>query len=186
MKKISPNILPVIILVIMLFQLNPVSLFPASGGDRNRFFVLGSLGYASSSPRGMFVEAGVEIRLFGRFLARLELDHYFAGSSPKGNETVKQMNSASLYAVYKIPVSEKTDFRIKAGGHFSSISSQLSSYGLTLLVTKANIGFAVGAGFSNQLSNTLYIFSEITVKHLFLDEPWTWVQGQAGIMYRFR
>jgi hypothetical protein len=147
---------------------------------------MGGSGYASSHPEGLLLEAGVELRLFGNIHARILLDHYFGSGIEKESETVKHMYGVTLYALYKMRVTETVDFRLKAGGHYTSIRSEITVLGLTFTTTKADIGFSVGAGFSVQLSNKVYLYVETTIKHLLLDEPWTWVKGDIGVMYRFR
>lgn len=179
MKKVIPVVFLIIILYFTVFVSS------LSAGDRNRFFVMGGLGYASAHAEGIMMETGVEMRLFGRIHLRILMDHYFGNNTKKESETLKRMTGANLYIIYKIPVTETIAFRLKAGGHFTGVKSELTTMGLTFTATKANLGFCAGAGFSFQISNTLYLFSEATIKHLFLDNPWTWVKAQLGLMYRF-
>lgn len=177
------------ILLTMIIQLTAAALFSIEGitlGDRNRFFVIGGIGYASSHPEGLLLEMGVEVRLFGKINARILLEHYFGGNIEKDSETVKHMNGATLYAVYNMQLSETVEFRLKAGGHYTSIRSEITVLGLTFTSTKANIGYSAGAGFTLQISNKFYLYAETTVKHLLLDEPWTWIKGQIGVMFRLR
>ena len=175
-----------VIVLILIVLFTAAYAFSIQGGDRNRFFFIAGMGYASSHPEGLLLETGVEIRLFGKIHARILLDHYFGSGIEKESETVKHMNGVTLYALYKMRVTETINFRVKAGGHYTSVKSEITMLGLTFTATKADIGFCGGAGFTVQLSNTLYLFSEITIKHLMLDEPWTWVKGEVGVMYRFR
>lgn len=128
----------------------------------------------------------MEVRLFGKIHARVLLDHYAGNNTQKDSETVKHMNGATLFAVYNMQLSEKVEFRLKAGGHYTSIRTEITVLGLTFTSTKANIGYSAGAGFTLQLSNKVYLYAEITAKHLLLDEPWTWVKGQMGVMFRLR
>lgn len=177
----------ILLTAIILFAY--AALFPTNGitpGDRKRFFVIGGIGYASSHPEGLLLEMGVELRLFGNIHARVLLEHYFGSNIEKDSEIVKHMNGATLYAVYNMQLSETVEFRLKAGGHFTSIRSQITVIGLTFTSTKANIGYSAGAGFTMQVSNRFYLYAETTVKHLLLDEPWTWVKGQVGVMFRLR
>ncbi len=174
----------ILFLSIVLFMAAAVLAVP--GGDRNRFYLLGGLGYASSHPAGIQVETGVEVRLFGKVHARILLDHYFGDNTQRESEILKHMNGISLFAVYKVPVTETVDFRLKLGGHYANIRSRITALGLTFNTTKADIGFCGGAGFSFQLSNIFYLYAEATVKHLLLDQPWTWLKANVGVMYRFR
>lgn len=180
MKKI------LLLILIIQFTAASVSGFPGEDSDRMRFFIMAGTGYASSHPQGALLEAGVEIRLFGDIHARLLVDHYFGNNTMKDNVMVKYMYGATLYAVYKIQVSETVDFRLKVGGHYTSIRARITALGLTFNTTMADIGYCGGAGFSWQLSNRFYLYAEAAVKYLLLDEPWTWVKGQTGVMYRLR
>ena len=178
----------IILLLILMAQLAalPASASSITGGDRKRFYVIAGIGYASSYPEGFLVEAGVEVRLFGNIHTRLMVDYYPGMDERKDNITLKHMSGITLYGIYKMKVSETVDFRVKAGGHYSRIRAEMTALGLTFNTTMADIGFSAGAGFSWQWSNTLYLYGETTVKYLMLDEPWTWVKGQLGIMLRLR
>lgn len=177
-----------ILLLILIIQFIAVSVLGLPGGDndRRRFFIMAGTGYASSNPEGALLEAGVEIRLFGDIHARFVVDHYFGNNSTKDNLVLKYAYGASLYAVYKIRISETVDFRLKAGGHYTRARARITALGLTFNTTMADIGFCAGPGFSMQLSNKVYIYVEGAVKHLLLDEPWTWAKVQTGVMYRLR
>lgn len=180
MKKI------LLLIVIIQFTAASVSSLPGEDNDRRRFFIMAGTGYASSYPEGALLEAGLEIRLFGDIHARLSVDHYFGNNSMEDNLMVKYSYGATLYAVYKIRVSETVDFRLKVGGHYTRVRARITALGLTFNTTMADIGFCAGPGFSMQLSNKVYIYIEAAVKHLLLDEPWTWAKVQTGVMYRLR
>ncbi len=181
-----------VILFLVILQFGALSVLAVSGGipvgdgDRHRFFIMGGTGYASSNPKGGLLEAGVEIRLFGNIHARLLFNNYFGRNVMKDNITVKHMNAVNLYAVYKLRVSETVNFRLKAGGHYTSVKATIDALGLTFDTSMSDIGFCGGPGFSMQLSNRFYIYIEAEVKHLLLEDPWTWVNGQVGVMYRLR
>ncbi|MCP5049934.1 MAG: hypothetical protein GY940_22395 [bacterium] len=128
----------------------------------------------------------MEVRLFGNFHARLVLDHYFAGNKFQDNAIVKHVYSTSLFAIYKMRMSEFIDFRIKAGAYYARVKANVTALGLTFDTSMADIGFGAGAGLAFQLSNEIYLYGETTVKYLRLDEPWIYVKGQFGIMYRIR
>jgi hypothetical protein len=174
------------LLLIMLVQFTVAPAFSTPGGDRNRFYLMAGSGYASAHPAGLLLETGVELRLFGNIHARIVLDHYFGSGIKKESETVKHINGITLYVLYKMRVTETIDFRLKAGGHYTSVRSEMTVLGLTFTATKADIGISAGAGFSVQLGNKVYLYAEAAVKHLLLDEPWTWVKGEMGVMYRLR
>jgi hypothetical protein len=174
-----------ILLFILMVQLAAASAFSIPGGDRKRFFLISGIGYASSHPEGLLAEAGVEVRLFGNIHTRILLDYYPGKDMEKDSKTLKHMYSITLYVVYKIQVSETIDFRLKAGGHYSRIRAEITALGITFTTTMADIGYS-GGGFSWQLSNQVYLYAEAAVKHLLLDEPWTWVKGQMGVMLRLR
>jgi len=159
---------------------------PVGSGDRRRFFVIAGTGYASSNPRGALLEAGVEIRLFGDVHARLIFDHYFGSDYAKDNIIVKHIWGATFYGVYKIPLSETVDFRLKVGGHYASVRARVTALGLSFNTTMADVGVCAGPGFSVQLGNKVYLYAEAEVKYLMLDDPWTFVKVQTGIMYRVR
>ncbi len=181
-----------VMLFLLMVQVFAVSVIAASvlpgpgGGDRKRFFVIAGTGYASSNPRGLVVEAGVEVRLFGNVHARLIFDHYFAGNYTKDNITVKHIWGATLYGVYRMRLSETVDFRLKVGGHYANVRAGVTALGLNFNTTMADIGVCAGPGFSVQLGNKVYLYGEAEVKYLMLDEPWTFVKVQTGIMYRVR
>ncbi|HLP46468.1 MAG TPA: hypothetical protein VK469_10995, partial [Candidatus Kapabacteria bacterium] len=100
--------------------------------------------------------------------------------------TVKRMNGITLCAVYIKPVSDTIEFRLQAGGHFTSTRTQITILDQTLITSKANIGYSTGAGFTLQAGNKVYFYVETTIKKLLLQEPWTWIKGEIGIMYRLR
>ena len=177
-----------IVLFILLIQLAVASAFSIPGGDRKRFFLIVGSGYASSHPEGLQMETGVEVRLFGNIHTRILLDYYFGSDVEKDSRTLKpiHMYGITLYAVYKMQVSETIDFRVKLGGHYSRIRAEITALGITFTTTMADIGYCGGAGFSWQLSNKFYLYAEAAVKHLLLDEPWTWVKGEMGLMLRLR
>jgi hypothetical protein len=156
------------------------------GEDRNRLFLIIGGGYAFANSQGPLVEAGVEVRLFGNIHARLSLDHYFGGSKPKNGTIIKQMDGITIDAVYNKPLTETIEFRLKAGGHFTSARTQLTILGLQINGSEANIGYSAGAGFTLQISNKIYLYAETTAKRLLLQEPMTWLKGEIGIMYRLR
>ncbi len=174
------------ILFLLIIQIASVMLFPFLNGERNRFFLITGGGYAFSNPAGPLVEAGVEVRVFGNVHARLLLNHYFGKGVPIENELIENMNSVSLYGVYGMQLTEILDFRIKLGAHFTAVQSELTVLGITFSSTKANIGAAGGIGFSLQLNNFTYFYTEATVKYLFFEEPWTWAEVQGGLMFRLR
>jgi hypothetical protein len=178
MKKIA--------VFILLIQFAAASAFSITGGDRKRFYLIVGSGYASSHPEGLLMETGVEVRLFGNIHTRILLDYYFGNDVEKDSMTLKHMYGITLYAVYKMQVSETIDFRVKLGGHYSRVRAEITALGLTFTTTMADIGYCGGGGFSWQLSNRFYLYAEAAVKHLLLDEPWTWVKGEIGLMLRFR
>ena len=156
------------------------------GGDRKRFYLIGGIGYASSNPEGFLADAGVELRLFGNIHTRISLEYYWGREIRKDNITLKNMYSIDLYAIYTMPVSDTIDFRVKLGGHYSRASAEMTALGITFTTTMANIGYSGGLGFSWQLSNRVYLYVEATGKHLLLEDPWTWIKGETGVMFRLR
>jgi hypothetical protein len=174
------------LLFIIIVQFISAPVFSIPRGDRNRFFLMGGTGYASSHPGGFLLETGVELRLFGNIHARFLMDHYFGSGIEKESKTLKHMYGVTLYVLYKMRVTETVDFRLKVGGHYANARSEIKALGITFTTTEADIGFSAGAGFSVQLNNKVYLYAETTIKHLMLDEPWTWVKGDVGVMYRFR
>jgi len=175
-----------LLLCILIIQFAAAVAFSIPGGDRKRFFLISGIGYASSHPQGLLAEAGVEVRLFGNIHTRILIDYYFGSNTRKDSQTLKHMSGITLYAVYKLQVSETIAFRLKAGGHYSRISTEMTVLGLTFTTTMADIGYCGGGGFTWQLSNKVYLYAEAAVKHLLLDEPWTWIKGQIGVMLRLR
>jgi hypothetical protein len=175
-----------VMLLLLIIQFTAAWVFSIPGEDRKRLFVIAGGGYASSHAEGFLVEAGVEMRLLGNIHARILVDHYFGRDTWKESEKVKHVYGVTLYIVYNMRVSETVDFRLKAGGHYSSVRAEITALGLTFTTTKADIGFGAGAGFSWQLNNKVYLYAEAGVKHLLLDEPWTWVKGHVGFMFRLR
>lgn len=176
-----------VMLFLLIVQFFGASVFAEfGGGDRKRFYVIAGTGYASSNPRGLVFEAGVEVRLFGNVHARLVFDHYFGSDYTKDNITVKHIWGATLYGVYRVPLSETVDFRLKLGGHYASVRAGVTALGLSFNTTMADIGFCGGPAFSLQVSNRVYVYAEAEVKYLMLDEPWTFVKAQTGVMYRVR
>jgi hypothetical protein len=175
-----------LLVLIVQFAVASVSAYPGGNGDRKRFFFIAGTGYASSHPEGALLEAGVEIRLFGNLHARIIVDYYFGNNTMKADIRVKHIYGVSFFAVYKMRVSETVDFRLKAGGHYAGIRAEMTVLGLTFTTSMADFGFGAGGGFSLQLSNKVYLYAEASVKHLLLDEPWTWVKGQMGVMFRIR
>ncbi len=175
-----------ILLFILMVQFAAASASSIPGGDRKRFYLIAGSGYASSHPEGLLAEAGVEVRLFGNIHTRILIDYYPGSNTRKDSQTLKHMTGITLYAVYKLQVSDTIAFRLKAGGHYSRISTEITALGITFTTSMADIGYCGGGGFSWQLSNTVYLYAEAAVKHLLLDEPWTWVKGQLGVMFRLR
>jgi len=173
-------------LFILIIQLAALRVFPIPGDERMRFYLISGIGYASSYPEGFLAEAGMEVRLFGNIHTRILLEHYWGREIRKDNITLKNMYSIDLYAIYKMPVSETIDFRVKVGGHYCRARAEMTALGITFTTTMANIGFSGGLGFSWQLSNRVYLYAEATGKHLLLDDPWTWVKGHMGVMFRLR
>lgn len=178
MKKIG--------LIILMVQLATALVFSIPGGDRKRFYLISGIGYASSHPAGWLAEAGVEIRLFGNIHTRILLNYYPGREVEKDGITLKQMYGITLYVVYKLQVTETLDFRVKLGGHYSTVRAEITALGITFTTTMADVGYSGGGGFSWQLGNHVYLYAEAAVKHLLLDEPWTWVKGQMGVMFRLR
>jgi hypothetical protein len=173
-------------LFILIVQLAAAPVFSIPGSDRKRFYLISGIGYASSHPEGWLAEAGVEVQLFGNIHTRILLDYYPGREIEKDSVTLKHMYGISLYVVYKLQVSETIDFRLKVGGHYSRIRAEITALGITFTTTMADIGYSSGGGFSWQLGNKVYLYAEAAVKHLLLDEPWTWVKGDVGIMFRLR
>jgi hypothetical protein len=173
-------------LFILIIQLAAPPAFPAAGGDRIWFYLISGIGYASSHPEGFLAEAGIEVRLFGNIHTRILLEHYPGREIRKDSVTLKHMYSIDVYAVYKLQVSETIDFRVKIGGHYSSARAEITALGITFTTTMADIGYSGGGGFSWQLGNRVYLYAEAAVKHLLLDDPWTWVKGEIGLMFRLR
>ena len=175
-----------ILLFILIIEFAAASAFSIPGGDRKRFFLFAGSGYASSHPEGLLAEAGVEVRLFGNIHTRILFDYYTGRDMEKDSKTLKHMYGITLYVVYKLQVSETIAFRLKVGGHYSRVRAEITALGITFTTTMADIGYCGGGGFSWQLSNQVYLYAEAAVKHLLLDEPWTWIKGQTGIMLRLR
>lgn len=175
-----------ILLFILMIQFAAASAFSIPGGDRKRFYLIAGIGYASSNPEGLLAEAGVELRLFGNIHTRILLDYYFGRDIEKDSKTLKHMYGITLYLVYRLQVTETLDFRVKLGGNYSRIRAEITALGITFTTTMADIGYSGGAGFSWQLSNQVYLYAEAAVKHLLLEEPWTWVKGEMGVMFRLR
>jgi hypothetical protein len=179
----------ILIISLMLFVITAAAaddIIPRGSGERKQLFLIAGGGYASSYPEGPTAELGVEVRLMGNIHARILVDHYFGNNTWKNSTSVNHMYGISLYGVYKTKVSETVDFRLKLGGHYSRANARITALGITFTTSMADIGLAGGGGFSLQLSNTLYVYAEASIKYLMLDDPWTWVNGQMGLMFRLR
>lgn len=175
-----------VLLLFVILQVSALYLFSLPGGDRKRFFLIAGGGYASSYPGGPLLEAGVEVRLLGNIHIRLMLNHNTGDSEPRGNEIMNHMNSITLYGIYRMRLSERIDFRIKLGGHYSALTTEMTAFGITFTASRANVGIVGGTGFSMQLGNNLYTYIEGTAKYLMFEEPWTWAEIQVGMMFRLR
>ena len=164
-----------------------VSEIIAGDGSRRRIYLIGGTGWTFGRMEGLSAELGVEMRLFGDVHAQLMLDYYSAtrGVAHDG-VTITQAYGISLYALYKIAVSETLNFNIKAGGHITVFDYEVGSFGILFDTTETEKGLCGGIGFDWLLGNRWGIYTDGTLKYLMVSQPWIWVKVQLGVRFRVR
>ncbi len=135
------------------------------------------------SPGG---EIGTDVRLFGSVYGRLLLDYYGGSGIEKNGETIKHVLGINVLALYKVPIAEMFSFILKIGGHYSSVTSQVSVFGVTYTDSLFVKGLCGGVGFELQISNRLLLYCESTLKTMMADENWYWLKAQMGLRIRVR
>ncbi|MCP5049036.1 MAG: hypothetical protein GY940_17835 [bacterium] len=175
-----------LILLSLVVLLVSTMMFSLPDGERKRIYLMTGAGYTASRFGGFCGELGVEVRLFGQVHACLLAD-YNSGSGIENNgETINYAYGLNLYALYKIHLSDTLSLNLKAGGHYTTIDSQVSAFGVTFDSVQASPGAALGVGVVLQFTNKLELYIDTVLKYLLVDEPWSWLKMQMGFRFRIR
>jgi hypothetical protein len=163
-----------------------VELSDLATDERRRIYITVGSGYTVSEMQGPFVDIGAEVRLLGKIYVRVLLDYIFSSDLPKGGEIIHYAYGVNLYAVYKIRLSDLLDFYIDVGGHYTTMKTTASAFGVTFTTIDSNRGVGGGGGFDFQLGNRLVFYLGGTLKLLLSDTSKYWIKLQTGLRYRVR
>lgn len=181
-KSKMKRILMLSMLMLFVVSVSLPALHAAGGGKRK--IVFAGIGAASSDLGGLFMDIGLEKRFFGNFYGQFLFDYYFNPFDKPGISD-SYAYGINLYGVYRIPVSTKINFFLKAGFHWTTLKK---NYETSRIVHRKDYGIAGGGGIECRLSETVFIHAGATVKYAYDEDEvdHKWVKLYGGVVFRLK
>ena len=152
------------------------------------FFV--NVGYSVSDIKGVFFDAGAEIKVAGNFYAQFLFDYYF---NPGGEEFTKTYGKIfddsaygfNLYGMFKFKTSEKLRLFVKGGVHYTTVRLQADFLGTVIALEDSDFGFGGGAGLEYSIAKKVALVLGATAKTASGEDVTTnWFKFYGGVNVR--
>lgn len=172
------------ILTLSIVILVAISMTLPAAGSGKRKIVFAGIGSATSDLGGLFLDIGIEKRFFTNFYGQFLFDYYFNPFKVPGVSD-SYAYGFNFYGVYKIPVSKRLHFFLKAGFHLTTLMRERTS---SYISNRKDYGPTGGGGIEFHLSKWVYIYGGITRKWAYDEDEkdFKWTKLYSGLIFHLK